>query len=278
MIQWVRLKWPTAERCCWTRSTACPWSCSRACSPSSRSAVSPPSASTERRDVDTRIIAASNVDLQELQRAGRFREDLLARLRYSISLPPLRERPDDIPLLAQQLLERECLRQKRPVAGIDPEVIAFLRAQKYPRNIRDLQALIELSVALFAEAAPEGELPLQLEYITEAASYMGDEVVSIPQTSYHAAMAASERRLIEEALRAHKGRVSLAAAFSWSGARQLWSQDAQARHSSRTLQALNDDCLVVKYAKEQMRGPERPRLFSFTSFVYGHNAEEQARL
>ena len=171
-----------------------------------------PVGSTERREVDTRIIAASNVDLQDLQRAGRFREDLLARLRYSITLPPLRERPDDIPLLAQQLLERECLRQKRPIAGIEPEVIAFLRAQKFPRNIRDLQALIELSVALFAEAAPEGELPLQLEYITEAASYMGDEVVSIPQTSYHAAMAACELRLIDEALRSHKGRVSLAAA------------------------------------------------------------------
>ncbi|QJA06656.1 sigma-54-dependent Fis family transcriptional regulator [Thermosulfurimonas marina] len=94
--------------------------------------------------VDVRIIAATNKDLREEVRAGRFREDLYFRLHViSIQLPPLRERREDIPLLAEHFLKRYARKHCKPVEALSPEVLeAFLR-YPWPGNVRELENTIE---------------------------------------------------------------------------------------------------------------------------------------
>ncbi len=108
-----------------------------------------PVGATEPVAVNCRIIAATHRDLFELAREGRFREDLAYRLEViTIRLPPLRERPEDIPLLVRALLDRAARRMERPVPPITPEAERKLVAHQWPGNVRELenvltQALVE---------------------------------------------------------------------------------------------------------------------------------------
>lgn len=98
-----------------------------------------PVGSNKRVSVDVRIVAATNRDLVREVRAGRFREDLYFRLStLPIRLPPLRERPMDILLLARQMLERFSQSMQRPVQGFQPEVEAAFLAYSWPGNVREL--------------------------------------------------------------------------------------------------------------------------------------------
>jgi DNA-binding NtrC family response regulator len=102
--------------------------------------------------VDTRIIATSNRDLAGDAEAGRFRQDLYFRLSVvPIRIPPLRERSDDIPLLAMRFAMRTAEENKRPFEGIAPEAIEWLRAQPWPGNVRELQHVVERAVILSRE-------------------------------------------------------------------------------------------------------------------------------
>jgi two-component system response regulator HydG len=97
--------------------------------------------------VDVRVVAATNVDLQAEVRAGRFREDLFFRLNvYPIHLPPLRDRRDDIPLLMNHFLQRECTRHGRRVQGFTPRAVRAMLHYGFPGNIRELQNLVERGV------------------------------------------------------------------------------------------------------------------------------------
>ena len=97
--------------------------------------------------LDVRVVAATNVDLQAEVRAGRFREDLFYRLNvYPIHLPPLRDRRDDIPLLLNHFLRRDCERHERRVTGFTPRAIRALLNYGFPGNIRELQNLVERGV------------------------------------------------------------------------------------------------------------------------------------
>lgn len=99
--------------------------------------------------VDARIIAATNADLSALVRAGQFREDLLHRLDlFRVRLPPLRERGNDIVVLAQELLARVCRRYALPIPEIPPEGRARLLAHGWPGNVRELSHEIERAVVL----------------------------------------------------------------------------------------------------------------------------------
>ncbi|SMC50383.1 sigma-54-dependent Fis family transcriptional regulator [Rhizobium sp. RU36D] len=101
---------------------------------------------------DVRVIAASNVDLADEVRAGRFRQDLYFRLCvFPISIPPLRERRDDIPLLADHFLRLFRERHRRDVIGLTRRAMDALLAYDFPGNIRELQNLIERGV-IFANA------------------------------------------------------------------------------------------------------------------------------
>jgi two-component system, NtrC family, response regulator PilR len=108
-----------------------------------------PIGSTEESDVDVRVIAATNKNLEEEITAGRFREDLYYRLSViPIHLPPLRERREDIPLLAREFLERFSKSMNKKVEGIDSEAMRRLEVYDWPGNVRELENTVERAVAL----------------------------------------------------------------------------------------------------------------------------------
>lgn len=99
--------------------------------------------------VDVRIIVATHKDLKQAIRDGRFREDLYYRLSViPITLPPLRHRREDIPLLANFFLEKYVAQNERPIAGFTPEAMQQLMSAKWEGNIRELENVIERAVVL----------------------------------------------------------------------------------------------------------------------------------
>jgi DNA-binding NtrC family response regulator len=119
----------------------------------------------ETRTVDVRVVAATNVDLKTRIGSGRFREDLYYRLNVvCISLPRLRERPDDIPLLAQHFVAKYAQRANRPVKGISNAALDVLLAQPWPGNVRELENAIEHAVVFCSGETIEPEnLPMSLD-------------------------------------------------------------------------------------------------------------------
>ena len=99
--------------------------------------------------VDVRVIAATNADMNAAIAQGRFRSDLFYRLAvFPIFIPPLRERPEDIPLLARYFLDQSRWRMKRPCEDIDPDSLDRLIHYPWPGNVRELQNVIERAVIL----------------------------------------------------------------------------------------------------------------------------------
>jgi two-component system response regulator AtoC len=119
---------------------------------------------TQATAVDVRVIAATHRDLREEVKAGRFREDLFYRLNvFTIRLPPLRERADDVPLLAAHLLEKHARALRRTLRGFDPEAMRRLAAHGWPGNVRELENVIERAVALAGgERIEPQDLPAEL--------------------------------------------------------------------------------------------------------------------
>jgi len=104
--------------------------------------------------VDVRVIAATHRDLEALVDEGRFRRDLFYRLSvFTVALPPLRARREDIPLLAQHFLERHCARRNRRVLGLSAEALARLAAHDFAGNVRELDNEVERAVALCEDGA-----------------------------------------------------------------------------------------------------------------------------
>ena len=104
--------------------------------------------------VDIRVIAATNVDLAEEVRKGRFREDLFYRLKVvPIELPPLRDRKEDIPLLLSHFLEKHCRACNKRISGITDDALALLREYRWPGNIRELENLMERLVVLASDGS-----------------------------------------------------------------------------------------------------------------------------
>jgi sigma-54 dependent transcriptional regulator, acetoin dehydrogenase operon transcriptional activator AcoR len=108
-----------------------------------------PLGSTKSVPVDVRIIAATNHDLKDMVDKGRFRQDLFYRLNVAqLELPSLRERPEDIPLLAELFITRQNLLQGKDVAGLDSNVLNVLLAHPFPGNVRELENIIEYAFIL----------------------------------------------------------------------------------------------------------------------------------
>lgn len=108
-----------------------------------------PIGSTEEADVDVRIIAATNKDFEKEIAEGRFREDLYYRLSViPIQLPALRERREDIPILARYFLDRFRKSMEKPLEGVSPEAMSRLEAYDWPGNVRELENTMERAVAL----------------------------------------------------------------------------------------------------------------------------------
>ncbi len=99
--------------------------------------------------VDVRVIAATNRDLAALVKEGRFRDDLFYRLNVvRIVLPPLRERREDIPMLAQHFLQKFAAANAQPIRGFIPDTMALLQRYHWPGNVRELENVIERAVSL----------------------------------------------------------------------------------------------------------------------------------
>ncbi len=119
--------------------------------------------SSRTQQVDVRVLAATNADIHAELEAGRFREDLLYRLNtIHIHLPPLRERGEDVILLAQRFLARHAKRYRRPVEGFTDSALSAMRRYAWPGNVRELGHVIERAV-LMARGKIIGPADLRLE-------------------------------------------------------------------------------------------------------------------
>jgi len=108
-----------------------------------------PLGSTKPKKVDVRFVAATNKDLQQEVGAGRFREDLYYRLNViSLTVPPLRERPEDLEPLARHFLRRFAARMKKELFDLEPAALELLHGYHWPGNVRELENVIERAVIL----------------------------------------------------------------------------------------------------------------------------------
>jgi formate hydrogenlyase transcriptional activator len=145
--------------------------------------------STRTHQVDVRLVAATNRDLAEMVNRGQFRSDLYYRLNvFPVQLPPLRERPEDIPALVAHFVERFGRRMGREINQIPPETLSALSAYQWPGNIRELQNLIERAVIL----SDDGVLPNPLPASGSSVIAVASTVTPSPVTT----LKDSERTLI----------------------------------------------------------------------------------
>ena len=116
---------------------------------------------TNTRKIEVRVIAATNRDLNEAMRNGSFRKDLYYRLSViNIELPPLRERKEDIPLMAHYMVRELCLQQQLPTLDIDDEALKALVKYDWPGNARELNNVLEHAVVLSeGDCISRGDLP-----------------------------------------------------------------------------------------------------------------------
>ncbi len=106
---------------------------------------------TASRRIDVRLVAATHRDLKAEAGAGRFREDLFYRLNiFPVHLPPLRERREDIPLLAMHFLEKAAKTYRQQVEGFEPDALRALTGYSWPGNVRELENAIERAAAIVA--------------------------------------------------------------------------------------------------------------------------------
>jgi transcriptional regulator with PAS, ATPase and Fis domain len=142
-----------------------------------------PLGGTRSLRVDVRIIAATNRNLEAMVREGSFREDLFYRLNvFPITLPPLRERLDDLEQIADFFLKRFRTKYQRPVKSLAPEVLEAFRHYPWPGNIRELENAIERGVIICqGETLMLKELPLTVQSYGFEAMGEGEEEPSLPE-------------------------------------------------------------------------------------------------
>jgi DNA-binding NtrC family response regulator len=157
--------------------------------------------SSRTRRVSVRLVSATNANLEAEVAAGRFREDLLFRINtVEIHLPPLRERREDIPLLAAEFLRRHAQRNGKHVEGFEPDAMEMLLAHPWPGNVRELEHAVERAVLLASgPRVGAGEVGLRA---ASSASAGALERLTLDEV---------ERELIRRALKRHDGNVSEAA-------------------------------------------------------------------
>ena len=161
-------------------------------------------------EVDVRVVAATNKSLEAEIEAGRFRADLLDRLNVvPLKVPALRERPEDVPLLAEHFLGLACEMHNRPGKEITPGAMRLLEAYRYPGNVRELRNLVERLVILTpAESISETQARALLPIDSEAAS----GAYFRPETPLREMLEVVERDLITRALEFREGHVTKTAA------------------------------------------------------------------
>jgi two-component system, NtrC family, response regulator PilR len=161
-----------------------------------------PLGSNEETDVDVRVITATNKDLEKAIAADEFREDLFYRLSViPIHVPPLRDRRDDIPLLARHFLERFRKSMEKPIEGISPQAMTRLESYDWPGNVRELENTIERAVAL--ESGPE----ISVAVLPERISTFKGAKANFPAegVDFEAVLAGTEKLYLQAALEKSDG-------------------------------------------------------------------------
>jgi two-component system response regulator PilR (NtrC family) len=165
------------------------------------------------RKIDFRLLTATNDDLEDCVRKGRFREDLYFRINVvPIFLPPLRERKGDIPRLVDHFLRIYCASAKKPLKTLQPEVLEILEEYSWPGNVRELENLVQrLAVMVAGQVVTAENLPQQL--LHHSAS--GQEAILIPEAGvdFDAEMEKIEVAYLSAALRRTGGKKTAAAAL-----------------------------------------------------------------
>ena len=157
--------------------------------------------SSKTREVDVRIISATNADMQETVQSGIFRQDLLYRLNtIHIHLPPLRERHEDIPVLAQHFLNRHLGKYKKPIEGFSSDALNTLQNYEWPGNIRELDHCVERAVLMCKGSS--------IEAVNLGLSSTGNPVVTSMDDM---SMDDLEKYFIERTLKRHSGNATEAA-------------------------------------------------------------------
>lgn len=147
------------------------------------------------KDVDVRVIAASNQNLEELAEQSKFRFDLYHRLStFIIHIPPLRERKEDIPMLIDHFLKEFSKKMARPVPQIDKKVVDHLKEYAFPGNIRELKNLMERAVIVCDEDK------LGMEHFAMISSKIENNTTVCNEEAEVYDLEVSEKRLIQQAL------------------------------------------------------------------------------
>jgi len=168
--------------------------------------------SSETIRVDVRMIVAANVDLLDLVRQGRFREDLYYRLNVvPIVVPPLRERPEDIPLLANHFIAKICAQENIAQRRLAPGALAKLRGFAWPGNVRQLENAVETAIALSGDR--ELLIPSDFAFAGRALSAGTVQSIAVSESglNFEQTVGRIERQIIEEALRKAHGNKTVAA-------------------------------------------------------------------
>jgi DNA-binding NtrC family response regulator len=165
------------------------------------------------RKIDFRLITATNEDLEDMVRTGRFREDLYYRINVvPIVLPALRERPGDVALLVNHFLHEHCSANKTPLKAVEPEVMSILEEDPWPGNVRELENLVQRLVLMVKGPVIKAEhLPQRILYHSTATQ----ESLLIPDggVNFDDEIARIEEAYLQAALRRSGGKKVTAAAL-----------------------------------------------------------------
>jgi len=165
------------------------------------------------KKIDFRLITATNDDLEDMVKKGRFREDLYYRINVvPIAVPPLREREGDIALLVEHFLRLYCTANQKPAKQVQPEVMEILENYSWPGNVRELENVVQRLVLMSdGSTITAHHLPQQLVYSTA----VSQEAILIPEegVDFDAEMERIEIAYLNAALRRTEGKKSAAAAL-----------------------------------------------------------------
>jgi DNA-binding NtrC family response regulator len=174
---------------------------------------------TAEREVNIRLISATNRDLSEMVREGEFREDLYYRLNVvPIYLPPLRDRTGDVPLLATAFLDRFCKKNQVGVKRFSPEAMMLMESYSWPGNVRELRNIVErLAILCDSERIDPRHLPEEIRRVQVRATSDAplprswEEFKRLKQQVRDSAVQQLERRFLNDVLQRCEGNVSRAA-------------------------------------------------------------------
>jgi DNA-binding NtrC family response regulator len=165
------------------------------------------------KKIDFRLITATNDDLEDMVKKGRFREDLYYRINVvPIAVPPLREREGDVALLVEHFLRLYCTANQKPAKQVQPEVMEILENYSWPGNVRELENVVQRLVLMSdGSTITAHQLPQQLVYSTA----VSQEAILIPEdgVDFDAEMERIEIAYLKAALRRTGGKKSAAAAL-----------------------------------------------------------------